>query len=296
MNKLPLEITAPIIATSVAFFLAIMKFIVWIISWSVTLMSSAMDSLLDTGVSIFNYFAIKFAIEPADSEHNYWHWKIEWIAATIQWTIITLSWFYIIYESIKKILNPEPINHINWALLVMFISIIVTWWLVFYLNYVYKKTKNLVIKGDSLHYKIDVFTNLAVILVLVILYFFPSLAWIDWIIGGLIWLYIIKESYNLIKEWVKLLLDTAIEEHLEVKKIIEGFVINKSIKWFHDFKTRYSWSKDKFVEFHYILSPETTILEAHNIWDKIEEKIKKIDIESKWHFAYHVDYFDDSKK
>jgi divalent metal cation (Fe/Co/Zn/Cd) transporter len=34
-------------------------------------MSSAMDSLLDTGVSIFNYFAIKFAIEPADSEHNY---------------------------------------------------------------------------------------------------------------------------------------------------------------------------------------------------------------------------------
>jgi ferrous-iron efflux pump FieF len=39
----------------------------------VALLSSAMDSLLDTGVSIFNYFAIKFASEEADEEHPYGH-------------------------------------------------------------------------------------------------------------------------------------------------------------------------------------------------------------------------------
>lgn len=296
MKDFPIEKKAPIIATSVAFFLAIIKFIVWLMSGSVALLSSAMDSLLDTWVSIFNYFAINFSLEPADSEHNYWHWKIEWIAATIQWIIITLSGLYIVYASIQKIINPEKIQYIDWTLIVMIISIIATWWLVFFLNYVYKKTKNLVIKWDALHYKMDLFTNLAVICVLAILYFFPSLAWIDWIVWGLIWIYIIYEAYGLIKQWIDLLLDTALEEHEEVEKAIEYFVKNDTIQWFHDFKTRSGWSKEKFVEFHFILPPETTIVKAHYVWDKIEDKIKKINPEASWNIVYHVDSYDDSKK
>ena len=61
MDYSKLEKQAPMVAMAVAFFLAIIKFIVWIFSWSVALLSSAMDSLLDTWVSIFNFFAIKFA-------------------------------------------------------------------------------------------------------------------------------------------------------------------------------------------------------------------------------------------
>jgi len=296
MSKFPLEKKAPIIATSVAFFLAIIKFVVGIISGSVALMSSAMDSLLDTWVSIFNYFAIKYALDPADEDHNYGHWKIEGIAATIEWTIITLSGLYIIYASINKFINPEPIEYLNWTLIVMGISIVATWGLVYFLNYVYKKTWNLVIKWDALHYKTDLFTNVAVIWVLIFLSFFPSLVVVDAIVWGLIWLYIIKEAIWLIKEWTDLLLDKVLEEHSEVKEILENFVKNKTIKGFHDFKTRAGWSHDKFVEFHFILPPETTIKESHDIWDIIEEKISKINEKANWNFVYHVDHFDDSEK
>jgi len=296
MNNKNLEKKAPIMATWVAMFLAITKFIVWILSGSVALLSSAMDSLLDSWVSIFNYFAIKFAQDPADREHNYGHWKIEAIAVTIEWIIITLSGFYIIYSSIQKLLNPKPIEYINWTLLVMIISIIATSGLIYFLNSVYKKTNNLVIKWDALHYKMDLYTNLAVILVLALLYFIPSLSWVDAIVGWLIWLYIIKEAYWLIKQWVNILLDTAIEEHSEIETIISNFVKNKSIDWFHDLKTRSSWSNDKFVEFHLVLPPETTIIESHTIWDKIEAEIEKINPKYNWNFIYHFDYYDDSKK
>lgn len=296
MTNKNLEKRAPIIATSIALFLAIIKFIVWIISGSVALLSSAIDSLLDSWVSIFNYFAIKFAQDPADREHNYGHWKMEAIAAAIEWTIITLSGFYIVYASIIKIITPKELEYINWTIIVMIVSIIATWWLVFYLNSVYKKTWNIVIKWDSLHYKMDLFTNITVILVLIILYFFPSLSWIDWIIWLLIWIYIIKEAYSLIKSWITILLDTAIKEHSQIEKIINTFVINKKIDWFHDLKTRSSWSHDKFVEFHLVLPPETTIFESHKIWDEIEDKIREISEDYNWNFIYHLDYFDDSKK
>lgn len=294
-KEIKLEKRAPIVAMSVAFFLALTKFAVWIISGSVALLSSAIDSLLDTWVSIFNYFAIKFAFEEADETHNYWHGKIEWIAATIEWTIITLSWFYIVYKGIYKILNPEVIIHMNWTLWVMFISIIATWWLVYYLNYVYKKTNNLVIKWDSIHYKMDLYTNLAVIITLWIIYFAPSLSWIDWVVGLLIWLYIIHEAWDLIKDWINLLLDKALEEHDKVKVIIDSYVWKNKFDSYHCLKTRAGWSKDKFVEFHFVMDSKTTILDAHDLWDEIEKEIKKLDEKSNWHIVWHVDPYDDSK-
>ena len=72
------------IASFWAFLLAVTKFTFWIISWSMTLLASAADSLLDLMVSILNLFALKESAKPADKEHNYWHWKIEGIAAVIE--------------------------------------------------------------------------------------------------------------------------------------------------------------------------------------------------------------------
>jgi len=294
MKNTKLEKLAPVVAMSVAFFLALTKFIVWIISGSVALLSSAMDSLLDTWVSIFNYFAIKYSQNPADEDHPYWHWKIEWIAATIEWTIITLSGLYIVYESTNKILYPEAIWYINWTLIVMFISIIATWALVYFLSYVYKKTNNLVIRWDSIHYKMDLYTNLAVIITLWIIFLVPSLTWIDGIVGLLIWLYIIHEAWELIQDGINLLLDRALEEHEKVKEIIDRYLAEWKFDSYHCLKTRAGGSKDKFVEFHFVMNPDTTILEAHHIWDEIEEEIKKLDPEAHWHVIWHVDPYDDS--
>ena len=294
MDYKSLEKKAPIVAMSVAFFLSVIKFIVWLISGSVSLLSSAMDSLLDTWVSIFNFFAIKFSQNPADEDHNYGHWKIEGIAATIEWTVITLSWFYIIYESINKFIHPSELTHLTWSIVVMIISIIATWWLVYFLNYVYKKTENLIIKWDSIHYKMDLYINISVLAVLTIIFFFPHLTWIDWVVWLLIWIYIIHEAYELIKEWINLLLDRALEEHNEVKKIIDKYLSEWKINSYHCLKTRAGGSNDKFVEFHFVLDPETSILKAHQIWDEIEKEIKKIDKDASWHIIWHVDPYDDS--
>ena len=293
-KKTTLESKAPIAAMSVAFFLAIIKFIIWIISGSVALLSSAMDSLLDTWVSIFNYFAIKFAWEDPDDEHNYWHWKIEWIAATIEWTVITLSGWYIVYESINKFFHPSEITHLSWSIIVMIISIIATWWLVYFLNYVYKKTNNLIIKWDSIHYKMDLYINISVLAVLIVILFFPYLLWVDAVVWLLIWIYIIHEAWWLIKEWIDLLLDKALDEHDEVKKIIDNYLWKNKFESYHCLKTRAWWSKDKFVEFHFVMPPDTTILKAHEIWDEIEEKIKKINPKYNWHIVWHIDPYDDS--
>ena len=131
------EKVAPLFASMTAFILAIIKIITWIISWSVVILYSAVDSLMDMSISIINYFAVKFSSKPANEYYQYWHWKIEWIAIMIEWTIIFLSWLFVFYEGIKKIIYQEKIQYLCWSIVIMCVSIIFTFILVFYLFKVY---------------------------------------------------------------------------------------------------------------------------------------------------------------
>ncbi len=284
---------APVVASIVAVTLAIVKVVLGIISWSVALLASALDSLMDMLVSIMNYFAIKFSLTPPDKEHQYWHWKIEGIASTIEGTVIFSSGIFLIWESIKKIINTEPIKYLDVSMYAMIFSIILTSFLVWYLYKVYKKSNSLIIKWDILHYKTDLFINIWVLIALAIVYF-TGYHIVDAIVGWLLGLYIMKESVELIKEWVDILLDKSIEEFDEVKKILDNFVQNWIIKSYHCLKTRYLGNNTKYVEFHMVVDPNLTILQAHKIWDKIEDQIKQLDPNSKWYVNYHQDPHDDA--
>ena len=132
---------ATIVSSLVALLLMVIKFFVWIVSWSIAVLSSAIDSMLDMFVSLFNYFAVHNSEKNPDKRFNYGRWKIEAIAALFEWLVITLSWFYIFYESISKIINNEKVSYLWVSVIVMIISVFITWFLVLFLNFVAKKTK-----------------------------------------------------------------------------------------------------------------------------------------------------------
>lgn len=282
------------IASWTALLLAIVKVTVWIISWSVAVFSSAVDSILDFFVSIFNYIAIKNAWEKPNSIFNYWKWKIEYLASFLEGLIISLSGFYILYESISKIIKKESISEIWIAIYVMFFSVFVTFFLVLYLNYVAKKTWNTVIKADSLHYKTDLISNLWILVSLFIIKF-TNLYIIDWIIGILISFYIIWEAYKIIKEWFLKILDISLDSNLvdKIKNLIEK---NEEIKSYHFLKTRSIWNKN-FVQCHLVFKNiNISLLDAHKISDKIECMIKNFESDKYWEIDFHLDPYDDKNE
>jgi len=195
------EKKATIVSSTVAAILTLIKLIIGIMSGSVAVLASAIDSVLDLFVSIFNYFAISNSEKPADQYFNYGRGKIEALASVIEGTIITISGLFLLYQAINKYVSGETSKYADISILVMIISLIITTSLVLYLNTVAKKTNNMVIKADALHYKTDVFTNIAVLISLIGVYF-TSNELIDIIIGGGISIYIIYSAYELIKDGV----------------------------------------------------------------------------------------------
>ena len=259
------------IASIWAFFLAIIKFTFWIISWSMTLLASAADSLLDFMVSLLNLFALKESAKPADKEHNYWHWKVEWLAAVIEWFIIIVSWWLIIFSSIQKLLRWDSIDWINESIIVMIISILITWIIVLFMKKTAEKTNNLIIKADLIHYTMDFLTNSWIILALILVKY----TWyqsIDQIIAIGIAIYIMFPSIRIIKDWIDVLMDKSIEKDEVIWKII---LKNPNIESFHKLKTHKSWGK-VFISFHIVFKNKNISLkEANEISNEIEKDLKK---------------------
>ena len=190
---------ATIASSSVAFILAIAKVIVGFMTGSVAVIASAADSILDMFVSIFNMIAVRVSESKADNMFNYGKGKIEGIAALFEGLLIIASAIFIFYTAIDRLLNKQEIQEINLAFYVMVASLVVTFFLVMFLNYVAKKTNSLVIKSDALHYKTDLISNGAIVLVLIAVKF-TGLYWIDFVVSIFIAIYIFKEATELVKD------------------------------------------------------------------------------------------------
>lgn len=289
-----LEKLATILSSLTAILLLIIKMFTWIITNSVSILYSAIDSLLDFFISFFNYFAVKNAVKKPDKRFNYGRWKIEALASFLEWLIILLSWIYIFYESIIKFVTWEKIVFLEPAIIVMWVSIIITWTLVLFLNYVAKKTKSLVIETDSLHYKTDLYTNSWILISLVVIYY-TDFHYIDSILWIILSIYIIFSAIKIIKKWFLLILDVSLKKE-HVKKIIEIIENTDQIKSYHFLKTRKSW-KLNFVQAHLVFSnPHIKLIEAHSISDQIEHQIEQIDNSRKWIIDFHLDPYDDERE
>ena len=287
-----LEKKATVVSTSVAGLLVVMKLTVGIFSGSVAVLASAIDSFLDLTVSLFNYFALSTAEKDPDDQFHFGRSKIEPLAAVIEGTIISLSAIFILYEALTKIAHPRALEHIAESVWVMVASFIITAFLVYFLNYVAKKTKNMVIKADALHYKTDLFSNGAVLLALGLISVTGEQL-IDPILGIGIAIYMIYSAFPIIKEGVLMLLDAALSED-DINEIEKIIISEPAITNFHDLKTREAGSHI-FITVHAVFNISISLYEAHRISDKIEEKLRDFFEGKKTHILIHMDPYDDSE-
>ena len=89
-----------------------------------------------------------------------------------------------------------------------------------------------------------------------------------------------------------MLLDGSLDQEM-VQKIEDAIKNTKDITDYHFLKTRRS-GKVNFVDVHLVFHPEILLVDAHEIGDRVEEKIHKIDKTSEWVINIHLDPYDDS--
>lgn len=287
-----IEKKATLISTIVAFLLVTFKLTVGIISGSVAVLASAIDSLLDTVISLFNYFALHNSDKEPDEHFNFGRRKLEPLAAVIEGTIISLSALFILYTAVSKMVQGSVIEHLDLSIWVMGSSLVITAALVIFLTFIAKKTGNMVIQADALHYKTDLLSNGAVLISLIIITF-TEYTFIDPLLGIGISIYMIYSAYPIIKEGILMLLDAALDPKsvTAINKLLNNQL---DISGYHDLRTRRSGS-DIYLSVHVVFSISTSLYDAHMVGDRIELALKNLFPENNVYPLIHLDPYDDSE-
>jgi cation diffusion facilitator family transporter len=289
-----IEKKATVISTSVATLLVLIKMVIGIMSGSIAVLASAIDSFLDVAVSVFNFFALHNAEKAPDEQFNYGRSKLEPLAAVIEGTIISISGLFIFYQALSKIWQGQKTAYLEESIGVMLISIVITAGLVIFLQIVAKKTNNMVIRADALHYKTDLFSNGAVLFALGLITV-TGQDLIDPILGIAIAGYMIYSAYPLIKEGILMLLDVALEDEevFKIRSVLQTRLETGEITDYHYLQTRQAGSI-VFVSVHVVFNISISLYEAHRISDAIELEVKKLFPDKSVETIIHMDPYDDS--
>ncbi|MFA5916852.1 MAG: cation diffusion facilitator family transporter [Candidatus Gracilibacteria bacterium] len=279
-----------IMANITAVILIIIKTVVGLMSGSLALLSSALDSAMDFFVSLFNLYVIKTSGDQDTSIYNYGKGKIQGIGAVLEGAIVGFSGISLIYFAIKKIIDGGKIENLNESIYVMIASIIITGLLVSYLSKVAKRTKNLTIRADMLHYTTDLYTNIGIIVSLILIKYTGFII-IDSIVAIIIGIYILTSSKGIITEGYHMLMDRQLDQEILDQIITIILNTDERVSSYHFLNSRKS-GDDIFIDFHLVFNKEISLLDAHHIGDKIEFEIKKTLTQAK--ILIHLDPYDDS--
>jgi cation diffusion facilitator family transporter len=250
-------------------FLIVIKVIVGLLSGSVSIISEAIHSSMDLLAAIIAFFSVKMSDTPADKEHPYGHGKYENVSGVIEAVLIFIAAFWIIIEAVKKLKSAEPVDSIHLGFIVMFISAVVNLLVSRKLYKVAKETESIALEADGLHLKADVYTSAGVGIVLLLIWI-TGITILDPIVAILVALFILWESFNLLRNAFFPLVDTAMPEQ-EIS-IISTTIAKHALRY-HDLKTRKAGNY-RFADLHLEMPENLSLKDVHDKCDVIEEELK----------------------
>ena len=247
------------------FIFCIVEFIGGYLTNSIAITSDALHDLGDSIALLFAYFSEKLSLKHPDKKFTYGYRRFSVISALINGFILLVGSSYIIYESVLRIGDPEPVAP-QGMLALGILGVVVNGYAAFKLS-----------KGDGLNQKMVMYHLLedlmgwgAVIIVSIVLHFYPWY-FLDSILSILISLIILKGVYkNFLK--VGSILLQKFPHDLEMEKIVAAVMKLEHVIDLHAVR---GWSIDDLnhtLSFHVVV-PNNTMIEQ---LDVLKARIKKL--------------------
>lgn len=251
--------------------LFVIKLWVGIISRSVALIADAWHTLSDSVSSIILLIGIHYSKKPADKEHPFGHGRAELIASMIIGVILFIVAANFLFESANKLVNREDVDFGVAAIVVTILSIVAKEGMAQYSMFAFRRTNMRSLKADAWHHRSDAISS---VIILAGIFLSPYAWWIDGVLGLLVALLIGWAAFGIIREGIAPLLGERPDEET-VKKInsLAKEVSSKDLK-LHHFQI-HTYGDHVELSCHIILPSNMKLEEAHNIADRLQDRIKE---------------------
>lgn len=237
---------------------------------SLSLISDALHNFSDGLSLIVSYFAIKISQKSSDEKRTFGYKRATILAAVMNSTVLILISFFLFREAYIKFVKPEEINGtvVIWVALIGLAANALGAYLLHQ-----GSDKDMNLKSAYLHLLSDTLSSIGVVTGgILILYF--KIYWIDPLLTVLIGVYVLKESYKILKDAVNILMQ-GIPENIDINKIVKELSENEKIKNIHHI---HIWQLDQntmIFEAHVNVKEDIYVSETSEIRQEIEHKLRK---------------------
>jgi cobalt-zinc-cadmium efflux system protein len=241
-----------------------------LISNSLSLITDALHNLSD-GLAIFiAWIANRIGKRPSNLRRTFGYKRVEILAAFFNALVLIAVSLYLFYEAALRIITPEPVKGLI-MLIVAIIGLLANLAAVMLLHGDAKRNIN--VKAAYLHLFGDTLSSVAVIIGGILIYYF-DLYWADPIITILIGIYIIKETWTILKQTIDILMQGS-PSGLDLDHIRNDLEQIPEIANIHHV---HIWNLDDqavHFECHVALIENSRISETDSVYYKIEQILKE---------------------
>lgn len=256
------------IAINIAFI--IVETIIGFWQSSMGLLADAGHNLGDVASLALSLIAIKLYQKAATKKFTYGFMKSTILASFINAVILLVAVGGIVVESINQLINPKPLEGLTVAA-VAGIGVIVNG-ITAYL-FLGHKDKDLNVKGSYIHMAMDALVSLGVVVAGIVIHY---TGWyiIDPIIGFVIAIVIVKFTWGLLSDSVRLSMD-GVPEGIDIENVEKCILDTEGVESFHHLHIWALSTTDNALTVHVVLQD---IKAMENVKFNLKESLKQCGI------------------
>lgn len=243
-----------------------------LVSGSLSLLADALHNFSDAGALIIAYIAEKISGLPSNDKMTFGYGRAQILGALINSVTLVIVGLYLLYEAYSRFQNPNDIDGwvVIWIAVIALVIDALTAWLTLSGS---KESINM--KAAFVHNVSDALASVVVIIsgVLILLY---KVYWIDLAATILISLYILYQSFGLIKSSIKTLMQ-AVPGDINKSEVIDEIKEIEGVLSIHHVHIWEVFEKLRSLEAHVVVNQTETekVLTIKNkIKDMLREKFK----------------------
>jgi len=254
--------------------LIVLKIVAGAATGSVAILTEAVHSSIDLTASIVAFFSVRKADEPADETHMYGHEKVENLASALEGVLILLGAAVIVYESVRRLINPRTIESLGFGIAAVGLSMVVNFAVSTHLGRQARATDSPALEADAAHLRTDALTSLGVLVALALVAITGEKR-VDPITAMVVAAAIIWSGVRIVNRSSRVLVDEALPED-EIGRIeaaIDRYRATE-VLGFHKLRARRAGSR-RHIDLHVQFRPGTTLERAHELSHELQGEIER---------------------
>lgn len=256
--------------------LLLVKFLAFFLTNSNAILTDALESIINVVAGGFSLYSLIVSARPRDDNHPYGHGKIEFIASSVEGSLIMVAGGIIILKSIYNFFQPVELERLDYGIIIIALSGVINYVAGYYTEKKGIANKSIVLEAGGKHLKTDAYSTAGILIGLLLILITGKL-WLDNVVAIMFGGIICFTGAKILRSSIAGIMDEADYELL--KRIVQVLNNNRRENWIDIHNLRViKYGSTLHIDCHLTVPWYLTVQEAHNEVDEVGRLIReKID-------------------